>query len=224
MSRRLLVCLCALAASAVAPDRPRRGQALRRAHLHRCPTVPTAPATAARTRVRPVRRASRSPPCRRSTTRPLDANVALPPEPQGDGPFPLIVISHGWGGQKNSFKDTGSEAKYVGTLKELADKGYAVLSFTARGFNGSCGNDINRLLVRPDCQFGHIRLDDYRFEAMDVEYLAGRLVDQGIAKPNIGVAGESYGGGVSLELAVLKNQHVQRPLPLQRRQPAVHRR
>src|SRR3954453_11720783 len=205
MPRRLLVCLCALAAFGVAPA---AHAAVKPFGLLTC-TVPDGPNTARYCGLDPGPTGSP----RQSITAvptvdhvPLDPNVALPPEPQGDGLFPLIVISHGWGGQKNKFKDTGSEAKYVGTLKELANKGYAVLSFTARGFNGSCGNDINRLLVRPDCQYGHIRLDDYRFEAMDVEYLAGRLVDQGIAKPNIGVAGESYGGGVSLNLAVLKGR------------------
>jgi fermentation-respiration switch protein FrsA (DUF1100 family) len=136
---------------------------------------------------------------------PLDANVALPPAAAGDGPFPLIVISHGWGGQKKGYtQDEG--AGYFGSLKEWATKGYAVLSFTARGFNGSCGNPAERLIIGANCANGFIRLDDYRFEAMDIAYLSGRLVDQGIAKPAIGVAGSSYGGGVSLELAVLKNR------------------
>ena len=137
---------------------------------------------------------------------PLDVSVGLPSDSQGDGPFPLIVIAHGWGGQKNAWEDGGSEAKYIGTLKALTSKGYAVLTATARGFHGSCGDDAVRLASRPACQYGHIRLDDYRFEAMDIEYLAGKLVDQGIVKPDIGVGGESYGGGVSLELAVLKNR------------------
>ena len=205
MTRRLLVSLCALVVLGAAPA---AHAAVKPFGLLTC-SVPDGPNTARYCGSDPGPTGSPSQSITAVPTFdhvPLDANVALPPEPQGDGPFPLIVISHGWGGQKNKFEDTGSEAKYVGTLKALANKGYAVLSFTARGFNGSCGNDVNRLLVRPDCQYGHIRLDDYRFEAMDVEYLAGRLVDQGIAKPNIGVAGESYGGGVSLELAVLKDR------------------
>lgn len=205
MARRLLVCVCALTVLGVAPAA--------KAAVKPFGELPcTFPDGADGARYcgsdpGPTGQPSSSiTPVRTFDHVPLDANVALPPATQGDGPFPLIVISHGWGGQKNKFEDTGSEAKYIGTLKGLANKGYAVLSFTARGFNGSCGNDINRLLVRPECQYGHIRLDDYRFEAMDVQYLAARLVDQGIAKPAIGVGGESYGGGVSLELAVLKDR------------------
>ena len=135
---------------------------------------------------------------------PLDAVVAMPPPSQGDGPFPLLVLPHGWGGQKSSF--TGDEGGYFGSLKTLANKGYVVLSHTARGFNGSCGQAIERIQIGANCANGFIRLDDYRFEAMDIMFLAGKLVDQGIAKPDIGVGGGSYGGGVSLQLAVLKNR------------------
>lgn len=57
------------------------------------------------------------------------------------------------------------------------------------------------------CANGYIHLDDYRYEARDVQYAAGLLVDEGIVDPNrIGVLGESYGGGVTLELATLKNR------------------
>lgn len=136
---------------------------------------------------------------------PLDTSVALPPASAGDGPFPLIVVAHGWGGEKNGF-DSGGETGYLGSLRALAEKGYAVLSATARGFRGSCGSDADKLFSGAACEAGFIRLDDYRYEAMDIAFLAGKLVDQGIARPNIGVGGPSYGGGVSLELAVLKNR------------------
>src|SRR6266566_1983708 len=35
---------------------------------------------------------------------PLDADVTLPPT--GDGPFPTIVMLHGWGGSKTDFEST----------------------------------------------------------------------------------------------------------------------
>src|SRR5258708_27312769 len=45
-----------------------------------------------------------------------------------------------------------------------------------------------------------------RYEVHDTQYLAGLLVDAGIAKPEIGVTGLSYGGGQAWLLAVLADQ------------------
>jgi hypothetical protein len=57
------------------------------------------------------------------------------------------------------------------------------------------------------CANGYIRLDDYRYEARDVQNGVGLLVDEGIVDPNrVGVTGESYGGGLSVELATLKDR------------------
>src|SRR5688500_811751 len=36
---------------------------------------------------------------------PLDVDVTLPPT--GDGPFPTLVMLHGWGGNKGAFEATG---------------------------------------------------------------------------------------------------------------------
>jgi pimeloyl-ACP methyl ester carboxylesterase len=48
-----------------------------------------------------------------------------------------------------------------------------------------------------------------RFEARDVQHPAGLLADEGIADPQrVGVTGISYGGGVSLELAALRDRVV----------------
>ena len=80
------------------------------------------------------------------------------------------------------------------------------------------------------CQNGYIRLDDERYEARDAQYAAGLLVDEGIADPNrIGATGESYGGGVSLELATLKDRVMNTdgtlsPVDQPRRDAAAHRR
>ena len=65
----------------------------------------------------------------------------------------------------------------------------------------------SRLADPTGCQNGYIRLDDERYEARDAQYATGLLVDEGVADPNrIGATGESYGGGVSLELATLKDR------------------
>jgi len=126
---------------------------------------------------------------------PLDVNVALPA--QGDGPFPLVVFLHGYGGSK-----TDNTAR----AKRYAARGYAALAYTARGFNGSCGTLANR--NDPVCpQRGWIRLADSRYEVRDTQHLAGLLADQGVVDPQrIGVTGVSYGGGQSVQLAVLRDR------------------
>jgi dienelactone hydrolase len=137
---------------------------------------------------------------------PLEIYVILPPAPASgtDGDYPLVVQSHGWGGSAGGPNDT----EFLGpTADSWAKQGYAVLQLTARGFGDSCGSSASRLAAATACLNGYIRLDDERYEARDVQYAIGLLVDEGLVDPNrIGVTGESYGGGVSLELATLKNR------------------
>ncbi|HEX8085530.1 MAG TPA: CocE/NonD family hydrolase [Solirubrobacteraceae bacterium] len=128
----------------------------------------------------------------------VDTNVTLPAS--GDGPFPLMILSHGWGGSKMGLTGNPSNSS-----KPWADRGYAVLSITSRGFNESCGTPENRL--DPRCPGGWIKLDDTRYEIRDVQHLAGLLVDDGLVAPaKIGVHGCSYGGGVSFGLAMLRDR------------------
>jgi len=130
---------------------------------------------------------------------PLDADVALPAH--GNGPFPLVVLLHGLGQSKTEYEVTENDNAIDDV--SLADRGYAVVMYTARGFGESCGVASSRT---PDCAHGWIHLADQRYEVRDTQYLAGLLVDEGFAKPAIAVAGVSYGGGQSLELAMLKNR------------------
>jgi predicted acyl esterase len=52
-----------------------------------------------------------------------------------------------------------------------------------------------------------VRLDDVRYEARDIQQLAGLLADAGVVDgQEVGVTGGSYGGGVSLDLAVLRDR------------------
>jgi predicted acyl esterase len=131
----------------------------------------------------------------------LDVDVTLPPT--GNGPFPTIVMLHGWGGSKVDFESTSPVGGYNNNF--FARHGYAVLTYTARGFGDSCGG-----ASPPDhsgaCGKGYVHLADTRFEARDTQYLLGKLADQGITKPRaIGATGISYGGGQSMELAFLRN-------------------
>jgi fermentation-respiration switch protein FrsA (DUF1100 family) len=143
---------------------------------------------------------------------PLDVDVTLPA--QGNGPFPTIVMLHGWGGNKTAFEsnnpngDGSNTYHYNNTY--YARNGYAVVNYSARGFGNSCGGGPAGDHAGP-CGKGYIRLADQRYEARDTQYLLGLLVDEGITKPNaIGVTGISYGGGQSMELAFLKDK-IRRP-------------
>src|SRR3954462_13504935 len=121
---------------------------------------------------------------------PLDANVALPAT--GDSGLPLVVLSHGWGQAKPGLAD----------MQPWAERGYAVLAFSTRGFGDSCGSASSRAADPAGCPKGWIPLAAVRYEARDIQYLAGLMADDGFGDPQpIGASGISYGGGVSLELA-----------------------
>jgi fermentation-respiration switch protein FrsA (DUF1100 family) len=146
---------------------------------------------------------------------PLDVDVTLPEK--GNGPFPTIVMLHGFGGSKTDFETTsaaGPAPDVAGNGSTIyrynnvfyARRGYAVVNYTARGFGNSCGGGSAGDHAGA-CGAGYIRLADSRYEARDTQYLLGLLADQGIVKPrDIGVTGISYGGGQSMELAFLADK------------------
>ena len=132
---------------------------------------------------------------------PIDVNVAFPPAPGSgpDGPYPLIMMLHGYGADKQ-----------VGDLSHMQhwlDQGYATFSMTERGFGESCGSPASRAVDPSGCAAGYIRLMDDHYEVRDAQYLAGELVDEGLIEPrHIGATGGSYGGGKSMALAALKDR------------------
>jgi fermentation-respiration switch protein FrsA (DUF1100 family) len=138
---------------------------------------------------------------------PLDADVTLPAS--GEGPFPTIVMLHGWGGSKTDFESSspagdGNETFDYNNIY-YAQHGYAVVNYSARGWGNSCGATSSR--EDPGCKEGWIRLADQRYEARDTQYLLGLLVDERIAKRGaLASTGISYGGGQSIELAYLRNR------------------
>ncbi|MEV4627778.1 alpha/beta fold hydrolase [Micromonospora sp. NPDC049523] len=113
----------------------------------------------------------------------LDTTLYLPDGATSGDPVPAVLLPHGFGGTKESVR---------ADAEELAEHGYAVLAYTARGFGRSGGE---------------IHLDSPDFEVKD----ASRLVDWLAARPDIskdtpgdpriGVVGGSYGGGLALLLA-----------------------
>ena len=143
---------------------------------------------------------------------PLDVDVTLPRS--GDGPFPTIVMMHGFGGSKEDFEESKpegdsaeNETTYHWNNNFFAKQGYAVVNYSARGFGRSCGKAGNP--GSPPCSTNrsYVHLADQRWEARDTQVLLGKLADQGLTKPReTGVTGISYGGGQSLELAFLRNR------------------
>jgi fermentation-respiration switch protein FrsA (DUF1100 family) len=138
---------------------------------------------------------------------PLDVDVTLPAS--GDGPFPAIVMLHGYGGSKRSFQTDTPEGT-GGTTYHYSDvyfaqRGYAVVTYSARGFGRSCGAADSRTPLA--CDRGWLHLADQRYEARDTQYLLGLLVDQRVVdRSAIGVTGISYGGIQSHNLARLRDR------------------
>jgi fermentation-respiration switch protein FrsA (DUF1100 family) len=132
----------------------------------------------------------------------IDVNVVLPPAPGsgGDGPYPLIGVFHGWGGSKIGLEDA--------RVRDWAERGYAVFSMSDRGWGDSCGGqDPDRVLEPEACAAGYNHLLDDRYEVRDAQYLISVLADEGVAEPDkIGATGVSYGGGMSIALAALRNR------------------
>jgi predicted acyl esterase len=139
---------------------------------------------------------------------PLDVDVTLPAS--GEGPFPTIVMMHGWGGSKADFESSSPEGNGNDTFHYnnvyYAQQGFAVVNYSARGWGRSCGTAASRENT-PGCEKGWVHLADQRYEARDTQYLLGLLADTNVSKPTRnGVTGISYGGGQSIELAYLKNR------------------
>ncbi len=135
----------------------------------------------------------------------IDVNVILPPASQGDGPFPAIGWFHGWGGTKLGVDADGNAS---GRAKDWASRGYAVFSMSDRGWGNSCGGlDPQRLSDPLGCAEGYNHLMDTRYEVHDAQYLLAELAEEGRVIPDkIGVNGGSYGGGISMALAALRNR------------------
>jgi predicted acyl esterase len=137
---------------------------------------------------------------------PLELFITLPPAPASgpDGAYPLVILSHGWGDPPKGPDD----GQYGGpTARQWAKQGYATVQLVARGWRNSCGAIPSRILNLPGCMNGYVRRDDFRYEMRDAQYVAGLLVDEGVAdRDHIGANGESYGAVASLGLATLNDR------------------
>jgi ABC-2 type transport system ATP-binding protein len=111
----------------------------------------------------------------------LDTRLYLPADRSGK--VPAVLLAHGFGGTKESVR---SDAE------DLAGLGYAVLTWTARGFGRSGGQ---------------IHLDSPDYEVRDAQGLLTWLAQRpevptdAAGDPRVGVVGGSYGGALALLLA-----------------------
>ncbi|MEE1939403.1 CocE/NonD family hydrolase [Streptomyces sp. TRM 70361] len=96
------------------------------------------------------------------------------------GRRPAVLLGHGFGGSKADMRERA---------EELARSGYAVLTWSARGFGDSTGR---------------IGLNDPEHEVADVSRLVDWLAKRpevrldGDGDPRVGMAGASYGGAIAL--------------------------
>jgi dienelactone hydrolase len=150
---------------------------------------------------------------------PLDTDVTIPAATSAT-PRPLVIFMHGWGNSKTDWESTTLEGsrpdQYHWNNAWFASHGYVVLNYSARGFHMSCGKDSSgyTYATDPTCndstgEESWVHLGDRRWETHDSQYLAGLLVDAGLADPQRIVAtGGSYGGGQSWDLALSQDQVV----------------
>ena len=107
----------------------------------------------------------------------LDATFFTPP---GGGRVPAILLAHGFGETKDAVRPEA---------EQLARAGFAVLTWSARGFGRSTGQ---------------VALDSPDYEVRDVEQLVSWLARQprvlldGPGDPRVGITGASYGGAIAL--------------------------
>ncbi|GAA6525399.1 alpha/beta fold hydrolase [Intrasporangium sp. DVR] len=110
----------------------------------------------------------------------LDAAVRTP---AGGGRHPVVLLAHGFGGSKDSVTTEATE---------LQERGYVVVTWSARG-HGTSGGRIH--LNAPEFEIADARaLVDLVAERSDV------LLDSA-GDPRLGVMGGSYGGALGLMLA-----------------------
>ncbi|MCE0487201.1 alpha/beta fold hydrolase [Ornithinimicrobium sediminis] len=110
----------------------------------------------------------------------LDVDVH---RPDGEGPWPAVVLAHGFGGSKDDLADQA---------QTLAGEGYLTLAYSARGFGASGGA---------------IHLNDPDYEVADARALVDLLAEEPDVRqdapgdPRVALAGGSYGGALSLMTA-----------------------
>lgn len=136
--------------------------------------------------------------------------------------MPTIVMAHGFGDDKTVWEETGKSDKVVSEGRPeqnsrwnnvwFVTRGYVVVNYTARGWHDSCGPNTpgaTQVTPAPQCAgFKYwIHLNDKRWEVRDAQWLAGALVQSGMARADrLAITGGSYGGGPTLSGALLADK------------------
>ncbi|MEY2474766.1 MAG: type transport system ATP-binding protein, partial [Actinomycetota bacterium] len=149
---------------------------------------------------------------------PFSVDVTVPCG--ASGPRPLVTMLHGFTDDKTVWQETEKSDSVVSEGRPesntrwnniwFASRGYAVLNYTARGWNDSCGPDVAGAVpgVAPAAhclayQYW-IHLDDKRWEVRDAQWLTSALVQSGVARPDrLAITGGSYGGAPTAMAALL---------------------
>jgi ABC-2 type transport system ATP-binding protein len=123
---------------------------------------------------------------------PIYSTLFLPAGASADEPVPVVMRSHGWGGQ--------GERQPTGLVRTLLDNGYAVFTWDERGF-GYSGGEVNVLKPELEGRDARVLIDWIAANADEVAREPGDPTD-----PRIGFTGGSYGGGIQLLTATLDDR------------------
>ncbi len=113
----------------------------------------------------------------------LDATLYVPSNATPATPAPVVVLAHGFGGDKGDLD---------ALARQTAHHGYLALAYSARGFGRSTGA---------------IGLDSLDYDVKDVRQIVDALAEvpevalDAPGDPRIGLSGRSYGGGIALMAA-----------------------
>ena len=138
----------------------------------------------------------------------LDADLTLPAgKAPGGGAHPLIVLLHGFSGDKHDWESTNDTAdgkdKWHWNSHWFAKRGYYVLSYTARGFRTDQPSQPYQPATpsgsSASLPSGTIQLKSRDAEIRDTQWLAALAAAtfKDLDRERVVVSGNSYGGGES---------------------------
>lgn len=113
--------------------------------------------------------------------------------PGGSGRHPVVMATHGWGGDRSSVADDG---------EFFAKRGYVVVTWDQRGFGESEGEvDVSGPKESRDVS----ALIDFLLGEVSDERITSRVAAPG-GDPAVGMIGASYGGGIQLNASAIDDR------------------
>ena len=149
---------------------------------------------------------------RRPGAPPLYVNISLPTGARG--PLPTVALLHGWSGTGGDWRPVTVDGcykegdtqcppgSYHNNSPWYVTRGYAAISYSARGHGSSCGFDQDPAVPPQECTEGWTQIAHRSAEVADTKHLLSVAVDAGVShRDRLGASGGSYGGGQSWLLA-----------------------